>query len=78
MASTSPHQQAIACDRARNLVQHIDEDRRPLAALRAKLLLVEALSAGGRTEAAETALAPVASTCVELGLHRLLVDAGLA
>ena len=78
MASTSPHQQAIACDRARNLVQHIDEDRRPLAALRAKLLLVEALSAGGGTEAAETALAPVASTCVELGLHRLLVDAGLA
>jgi hypothetical protein len=36
MASTSPHQQAIACDRARNLVQHIDEDGRALAALRAK------------------------------------------
>ena len=56
----------------------IDGAQRPLAALRATLLLVETLTAAGRVTEAETEAKPVVAKCTELGLSRLLVDAGLA
>ena len=55
-----------------------DRDKRPWAALRAQLLLVETLHAAGRVAEAETEAEPVVAKCTELGLSRLLVDAGLA
>ncbi len=42
------------------------------------MLRVETLTAAGRTAAARDELTPVAARCAELGLPRLLVDAGLA
>ena len=56
----------------------IDGERRPLAALQAQLLLVETLTAVGRATDARNELASVTAKCAELGLSRLLVDAGLA
>jgi serine/threonine-protein kinase PknK len=56
----------------------IDGERRPLAALQAQLLLVETLTASGPATDARNELAPVAAKCAELGLSRLLVEAGLA
>ena len=50
-ASDSPAERAEACQRASDLVAGIDRDKRPWAALRAQLLLVETLAcrrAGGR------------------------------
>lgn len=64
-----------AYERARNLVRAIDDERRPLAALRANLLLVETLAALGRTDEAQTTLASTAATCDEVGLSGLLLDA---
>ena len=77
-ASDSPAERAQACQRASQLVAGIDGDRRPWAALRAQLLLVETLTAAGRVAEAETEARPVVATCTELGLTRLLVDAALA
>jgi serine/threonine-protein kinase PknK len=66
-----------ACRRAADLVAGIDRERRPLAALTAQLLLVETLKATGRTDDANVVLPGVVTRCKELGLPRLLVDAGL-
>jgi serine/threonine-protein kinase PknK len=46
--------------------------------LQAQLLLIETLTATGRATDARNKLAPVAAKCAELGLSRLLVDAGIA
>jgi serine/threonine-protein kinase PknK len=67
-----------ACRRAADLAAGIDGARRPLAAVQAQLLQVETLIAAGRAADARNELAPVAAKCAELGLSRLLVDAGLA
>jgi serine/threonine-protein kinase PknK len=48
-----------------------------LAALRTQLLLVETLTATGRLAEAAEASPDVAARCAELGLSRLLADAGL-
>jgi serine/threonine-protein kinase PknK len=56
----------------------VDGERRPLAALQAQLLVIETLTAVGRATDARSELAPVASKCADLGLSRLLVDAGLS
>jgi serine/threonine-protein kinase PknK len=76
-ASDSPDERAQACQRARNVVEAIDSERRPWAALRAQLLLVETLTVAGQVAEADAAAAPVIARCSELGLWRLLTDAGL-
>jgi serine/threonine-protein kinase PknK len=76
-ASDSPDERAQACQRARNRVEAIDSERRPWAALRAQLLLVETLTVAGQVAEADAAAAPVIARCSELGLWRLLTDAGL-
>jgi serine/threonine-protein kinase PknK len=73
--SSDGHEQA--CRRAADLVAAIDGERRPLAALQARLLNIETLIAAGREDAARDELAPVAAQCYDLGLSRLLVDARL-
>jgi serine/threonine-protein kinase PknK len=73
--STDDHEQA--CRRAADLLAGIDDERRPLAALTAQLLLVETLMTTGRTDDANVMLPHVAARCEERGLSRLLVDAGL-
>ncbi|NMN98291.1 serine/threonine-protein kinase [Antrihabitans stalactiti] len=75
LASREPDRLRQACDRARTLADGIDSSRRPLAALRARLLLAAALSAADRSGEAESELAPAAALCAELGLTRLLFDA---
>ena len=76
-ASDSADDREQACRRAADLLAGIDDERRPLAALTAQLLLVETLTATGRTDDANVVLPGVAARCNELGLSRLLVDAGL-
>jgi ATP/maltotriose-dependent transcriptional regulator MalT len=76
-ASDSADDRQQACRRAADLFAGIDGERRPLAALSAELLLVETLKATGKTDDANAILPPVAARCQELGLSRLLVDAGL-
>jgi serine/threonine-protein kinase PknK len=77
-ASDSADDREQACRRAAELAARIDAERRPLAALQAQLLLIETLTATGRAADARNKLAPVAAKCAELGLSRLLVDAGIA
>ena len=76
-ASDSANDREQACRRATVLLAGIDGERRPLAALTAQLLLVETLMATGRVDYANVVLPVVAARCEELGLSRLLVDAGL-
>jgi serine/threonine-protein kinase PknK len=77
-ASDSADDHEQACRRAADLVAAIDGERRPLAALQAQVLHIETLTSAGREADARDELAPVAAKCAELGLSRLLVDAGLA
>jgi serine/threonine-protein kinase PknK len=74
--SADDHEQA--CRRAADLAGAIDGERRPLAALQAQVLRIETLTAAGREADARDELEAVAAKCAELGLSRLLVDAGLA
>ncbi|MGO9508117.1 MAG: protein kinase domain-containing protein [Mycobacterium sp.] len=76
-ASGSDDDREQACRRAADLVTGIDDERRPLAALTARLLLAETLMATSRSDDAEPMLPGVVARCGELGLPRLLVDAGL-
>jgi serine/threonine-protein kinase PknK len=76
-ASDSAADREQACRRAADLAAGIDGERRPLSALQAQLLLVEMLTAAGRTAHARKELTPASAKCAELGLSRLLVDAGL-
>ena len=76
-ASDSADDREQACRRAADLLAGIDDERRPLAALTAQLLLVETLRATGRVDDAGVVLPGVAAQCEELGMSRLLVDAGL-
>jgi serine/threonine-protein kinase PknK len=77
-ASDSEDDRKQACRRAAELAVAIDGERRPLAELQAQLLLIETLTAAGRPTDARDELVPVAARCAELGLSRLLVDAGLS
>jgi ATP/maltotriose-dependent transcriptional regulator MalT len=76
-ASDSASDREQACRRAADLLAGIDGLRRPLAALKAQLLLVETLMATGKVEDAKVVLPGVVARCEEAGLSRLLVDAGL-
>ena len=76
-ASDSANDREQACRRAADLLAGIDNERRPFAALTAQLLLVETLRATGRVDDADALLPDVVARCEELGLSRLLVDAGL-
>ncbi|MDT5172772.1 MAG: serine/threonine-protein kinase PknK, partial [Mycobacterium sp.] len=76
-ASDSAADRELAWQRAADLAAGIDDERRPLAALQAQLLRIETLTAAGRTAHAQEELTRVAAKCAELGLSRLLVDAGL-
>ena len=77
-ASNSADDHEQACRRAAELLTGIDGERRPLSALSAELLLVETLTATGRHDDAQVRLARLTARCTELGLPRLLVDAGLS
>jgi ATP/maltotriose-dependent transcriptional regulator MalT len=72
--SDEDHQQA--CLRARNLLAGADGEHRPLAALTARLLLAETLTATGRLEDASVVSPDAAARCAAVGLSRLPVDAG--
>jgi ATP/maltotriose-dependent transcriptional regulator MalT len=76
-ASDSDNDREQACRRAADLLAGIDQERRPLAALSAQLLLAETLMATGRTDDADVVLPRAVARCNEVGLPRLLVDAGL-
>lgn len=75
LASGSADEQEQAGRRATELLAGMDARRRPLAALRAELLLAEICSRTGRS--ADPTIPAVARRCREIGLPRLLVDAGL-
>lgn len=77
-ASDSADDREQACRRAADLVAAIDGERRPLAALQARVLRIQTLTATGREADARDELGPVAAQCAELGLPRLLIDARLA
>lgn len=74
LASGSADEQDQAWRRATQLLAGMDARRRPLAALRAELLLAESCSRTGRS--ADPTI-PAVARCREIGLPRLLVDAGL-
>jgi serine/threonine-protein kinase PknK len=74
LAGPSDKERQAACARAGALLGAIDATRRPLAALRATLLLVRCLAALHREDEARATLAPPAARCGELGLTRLLAD----
>lgn len=74
LASGSADEQDQAWRRATQLLAGMDPRRRPLAALRAELLLAESCSRTGRS--ADPTI-PAVTRCREVGLPRLLVDAGL-
>lgn len=76
LAGPSDDERRAASARAGALLRAIDSTRRPLAALRATLLLVRCLATLRRDEEARTVLAPAAARCAELGLTRLLTDEG--
>ncbi len=63
--------------RARDLLAGTDGERRPLAALSARLLLAETLTATARPQDAAVVSADAATQCAAVGLSRLPVDAGL-
>ncbi|MEV6218081.1 protein kinase [Nocardia sp. NPDC051833] len=65
----------LAVERAEALVAGIDAERRPLAALRAGLLLAGALDQAGRAAEADRVRAPLVRRCDRLGLTRLPTDA---
>jgi ATP/maltotriose-dependent transcriptional regulator MalT len=75
LASGSAEEHEQASRRATELLAGIDAARRPLAALRAELLLAETLARTGKS--ADTKIPAAARRCQEIGLPRLLVDAGL-
>ncbi len=75
-ASYSAVDREQACRGAADLATGIDGERRLLPALQAQLLLIEMLMAASRT-ACPKELGPACAKCAELGLSRLLVEAGL-
>jgi ATP/maltotriose-dependent transcriptional regulator MalT len=66
----------LACDRAQALVNELEDQSRPKATLRAKLLLAACLSAAGRIAQAKGAIVSAVAQCAHLGLIRLLLDGG--
>ena len=75
-AGCSPITPAAACERAQAWVQRLQHQGRPRALLQANRLLVECLSAAGRTDEAKQTLAGIAAQCAEHGMVRYLLDGG--
>ncbi|HEX3545505.1 MAG TPA: protein kinase [Mycobacterium sp.] len=73
LASDSDEERQQGYRRATELLAGTDVDRRPLAVLNARLLLIDALTATGRTDEANTELADVEAQLDGLGLSQLLV-----
>jgi len=65
-----------ACERAQAWVQRLEHQGRPRALLQANRLLVECLSAAGRTDEAKETLAGIAAQCAAHGMGRYLLDGG--
>jgi serine/threonine-protein kinase PknK len=76
-SSSDADDRELACRRAASLLAGIDPKQRPLAALRAQLLVAETFSAAGRATDAGNELGPVRALCDQHGLPQLLVDAHL-
>jgi serine/threonine-protein kinase PknK len=76
-AGDSDEDHQHACLRARDLLAGADGEHRPMAALTARLLLAETLTAAGKLEDASVASSDAAAECGAVGLSRLPVDAGL-
>jgi ATP/maltotriose-dependent transcriptional regulator MalT len=74
-SSSDADDRELACRRAASLLTGIDPKQRPMAALRAQLLVAETLSASGRATDARNELGPVRALCDQHGLPQLLVDA---
>lgn len=74
LADASGH--VDACARADRLVGSIDDDRRPRAALFARLIRAEALSAAGRDDEARSETIHLLDRCSETNMRRPLLDAG--
>jgi serine/threonine-protein kinase/serine/threonine-protein kinase PknK len=72
----TPSALAMACDRARARLAHVDQGKRPRAHLRATVQLALCLAATGNTDEAQHVLAPALKTCAALGLRQLLIDEG--
>ncbi|WP_228002780.1 serine/threonine-protein kinase [Nocardia australiensis] len=70
-----PDRRDEAVERAHTLVSEIDAARRPLAALRARLLLGVAFRLADRPDEADRTLTPLTQRCTQLGLTRLPLDA---
>jgi ATP/maltotriose-dependent transcriptional regulator MalT len=66
-----------ACRRAHALQGGIDPAARPLAALQARLLLAETITAAGRADDARSEIAEARALCAQHQLPQLLIDAGL-
>jgi serine/threonine-protein kinase PknK len=73
LASDSDEERERGYQRATELLAGTDVDRRPLAVLNARLLLIDALTVTGRTDEANTELADVEAQLDGLGLSQLLV-----
>ncbi|BAH50914.1 serine/threonine-protein kinase [Rhodococcus opacus] len=65
-----------ACARMEAVVRTLETARRPRALLEASVLYARCLAAAGRTTVAKQVLIPVAATCAQCGLPRLLADGG--
>ena len=66
-----------ACRRAGTLLNGIGPTTRPLAALQARLLFAETLTATGQVNDARNHIAEARALCARHGLPQLLIDAGL-
>jgi serine/threonine-protein kinase/serine/threonine-protein kinase PknK len=72
----TPSALAMAWQRARARMEHVDKDKRPRAHLNATIQLALCLAAAGDTDDAQHILAPALRTCAALGLRQLLIDEG--
>jgi serine/threonine-protein kinase/serine/threonine-protein kinase PknK len=72
----TPATRAMACERARARLDHLDQGKRPRAHLHATAQFALCLAAAGDTDEAQHILAPALRTCAALGLSQLLVDEG--
>jgi ATP/maltotriose-dependent transcriptional regulator MalT len=66
----------IACQRAHSRIEHVDQDKRPRAHLKATIQLALCLATAGDTDEAQRVLAPALRTCAALELRQLLIDEG--
>ena len=76
-SSGDPDDRELACRRAASLLAGVDDNQRPLCALRMRLLVAETFNAAGWAAEAREELASVRALCETHGLPQLLIDAHL-